>query len=360
MQQIFKFKTLFFAAICACALFLASCSDDEPTLNNSLNGFFVVNEGGFGNSNTSLSYFDQDSMTVFNNVFQAANGRSLGDQTQSMSIFEGEGFIQVQNSGKLEVIDVENFSSVATIEEGISSPRYFVGLNSSKGYVSDWGDGFSGSVKVIDLNSYSVTKTIETGAGANQMLLVGELLYVANRGGFGTDNTISIIDTNTDEVTNEITVGDNPISLVQDAQGSLWTLAAGAFAFDAEFNLIEEESTPSSLSKITNNEVEFQLDFPDITFSNANNLNIDPSGNTLYFTYGGEIYQMGVNDTSLPSSGFVTKSLYGFTINPTSGQLIGLEAPDFNSSGNMIYYDSNGNETATYQVGIGPNGCAFE
>lgn len=360
MQQITKFKAFFFAAVCACSLFLVSCSDDEPTLTNSLNGFFVVNEGAFGNSNTSLSYFDEENMTINNNVFQAVNGRPLGDQTQSMSIFEGEGFIQVQNSGKIEVINVEDFTSIATIEDNISSPRYFIGLNSTKGYISDWGDGFSGSVKVIDLDAYSVTKTIETGAGANQMLLVGEQLYVANRGGFGTDNTVSIIDTNTDEVTGEITVGDNPISLIQDAQGNLWVLSAGAFAFDSEFNLIEEESTPSSLSKITNNEVVFQLDFPDITFSNANNLNIDHTGNSFYFTYGGEVYRMNSTDTELPTQGFITKSLYGFSVDPENGQLIGLEAPDFNSGGNMIYYDFEGNETATYQVGIGPNGCAFE
>ncbi|MDW3194160.1 MAG: hypothetical protein R8G66_17435 [Cytophagales bacterium] len=360
MQQIFRFKTLVFTTICASVLFLASCSEDEPMIDNSLNGFFIVNEGGFGNSNTSLSYFDEENMTISNNVFQAVNGRPLGDQTQSMAIFEGEGFIQVQNSGKVEVIDVEDFTSLATIEDGISSPRYFVGLNISKGYVSDWGDGFSGSVKVIDLDSYTVTKTIETGAGANQMLLVGEQLYVANRGGFGTDNTVSIIDTNTDEVTSEITVGDNPIGLVQDAQGALWVLSAGAFAFDAEFNLIVEESTPSSLSKISNNQVEFQLDFPEITFSNAGNLNINSAGNTLYFTYDGEVYRMSVSDTQLPASGFVEQSLYGFAVDPENGQLIGLQAPDFSAAGNMIFYDSEGNETASYAVGIGPNGCAFE
>ena len=329
-------------------------------IDNSINGFFIVNEGGFVDSNTSLSYFNKENMTISNNIFQAVNGRPLGDQTQSMAIFDGEGFIQVQNSGKIEVIDVADFSSLATIEDGISSPRYFVGLNSSKGYVSDWGDGFSGSVKVIDLNTYTVTKTIETGAGANQMLLLGEQLYVANRGGFGTDNKVSIIDTNTDEVTSEITVGDNPISLVQDAQGSLWVLSAGAFAFDAEFNLIIEESTPSSLSKISNNQVEFQLDFPNITLSTASNLQINPAGNTLYFTYEGEVYRMSVNDTQLPTSEFLAQSLYGFSIDPENGQLIGLQAPDFSSAGNIIFYDSEGNETTTYAVGIGPNGCAFE
>lgn len=360
MTQSFNLKTILQSLAFFGVLLFTSCSDDEPTLDTSLNGFFIVNEGAFGNSNTSLSYFNEDNMEVSNNVFQAVNSRPLGDQSQSMTVFEGNGYIVVQNSGKVEVIDAKEYTSITTIEDDVESPRYFIGASSTKGYLSDWGsDGFTGTVKVVDLTSYAVTKTISTGAGANQMVIVGDRLYVANSGGWGTDNRVIIIDTNSDEVIDEIPVGSNPRNLVVDSQDNLWVLSAGAFAFDNEFNLIEEESTPSSLSKITGGQQVFKLDFPNITFSNANNLNINPAGNTLYFTYEGAVYQMQTSAESLPTQSFIDKSLYGFSVDQESGQLIGLEAPDFSSSGNMIFYDANGNETATYAVGIGPNGCAF-
>ena len=360
MKRFSNFKTIFLSLALISVVGLTSCSEDDAIVIPSLNGFFILNEGSFGNSNTSLSYFDEDSMRVTNNLFQAATGRPLGDQSQSMTIFDLKGFIVVQNSGKVEVIDALDFSSIATIDEDVMSPRYFIGVSSDKGYLSDWGDGFSGSVKVIDLNSYTVTNTIPTGAGANQMLLIGDQLYVTNSGGFGNDNKVSIIDTNTDEVTGEIVVGDNPGNILADAQGNLWVLSGGAFAFDASFNIDEENSTPSSLSKISGGEEVLRLDFPNITFSNGNNLNINPAGDLLYYTYEGNVFQMSVSAEALPTTAFISKSLYGLSIHPVSGQIIGLEAPDFSSAGNMIFYDANGNETASYIVGIAPNGCAFE
>ena len=141
-------------------LVLMSCGDDEEDNPLGLplkdDGFFIVNEGGFGNSNTSLSFYSSETGEVTNNIFQLVNNRPLGDQSQSIAIHRDQGFIVAQNSSKVEVFDTDNFESITTISDGIESPRYFVGLNSEKGYVSDWGsDGLTGTVKVIDLDSYT-------------------------------------------------------------------------------------------------------------------------------------------------------------------------------------------------------------
>ena len=164
---------------------IQSCSDDDPDpIKPGAEGFFIVNEGGFGNTNTSISFYNQETDQITNDLFAAVNGRPLGDQAQSMAVHEGKGYIMVQGTGKIEVIDADEYNSIATITEDIESPRYFQGVSTTKAYVSDWGaDGMTGTVKVIDLAANKVTKTIATGQGANKMLKVGNFVYVTNSGG---------------------------------------------------------------------------------------------------------------------------------------------------------------------------------
>src|SRR6188474_1098650 len=143
------FKSLGVLVVLAAMIFIQACSDDPNPIKPGESGFFIVNEGAWGNSNTSLSYYDRKTDEVTNDLIFNLD-HPLGDQSQSMTVFEGKGYIAVQNSSKVEVIDVNTFTWLATISEGLPSPRYFLGVSSNKAYVSDWGaDGFTGTVKVI-------------------------------------------------------------------------------------------------------------------------------------------------------------------------------------------------------------------
>ncbi len=348
-------------------LLLQSCSDDDPKVKiPGEEGFFIVNEGGFGNSNTSISFYDKKTDKVINNVFFAVNGRKLGDQAQSMALFNGKGYIIVQGSATVEVIDANNYTTVATISDDIESPRYFQGISSSKGYVSDWGaDGLTGTIKVIDLNENTVIKTIPTGKGANRMLKIGKLVYVTNSGGWGDDNTIKIVDTTTDEVTGTLTVGDNPNSIVEDANGNLWVTSSGTVAYNEDWSIDEENSTPGTLSKInpgtnTNSET-LRLEVDVITYNGIGGLIISNDGKTLYYKFNQKLYKMSTSATALPETAFKNKSYYGISIDPSTGNIIGCTAPNFSSEGSIdVIDDEDGSVINTYTVGIAPNGCAFK
>ena len=105
-------------------------------------GVFIINEGNIGWGNGSVSFFDFTELKVYNHLFQKANNRVLGDVPQSMFIMDNLGFIVVNNSGKIEVVNMDNFRSVNTIT-GLTSPRYFLPVSESNAYVSDL---YSGSI----------------------------------------------------------------------------------------------------------------------------------------------------------------------------------------------------------------------
>lgn len=362
MKSNFIKKYVVLAAVSAMVFFQSCQKDPEPVVKIGEEGFFVVNEGGFGNSNTSISFFDRKTIEITNNVFVAKNGRPLGDQAQSMTVFEGKGYIVVQNSSKVEVINVDDFSSVATISENVPSPRYFLGISATKAYVSDWGaDGVTGTVKVIDLSTNKVTKTIATGKGANRMLKVGNLVYVANAGGFDTDNTVKLIDSGTDAVIGSITTGDNPNSLQKDIEGNIWVASDGNEVYKADFSIDEAKSTKGSISKITSANTEAKRFTVDkITFSGPANLGISPDGTQLYYTFNGAVYSMSTSASTLPVSPFKAKSYYGLAVDPFNGNVIGCSAVNFSSAGSIDVYDATGTLLNAFTVGIAPNGCAFK
>ena len=108
---------------------------------------YITNEGNFGTGNGSLSIYDKFSNSVTNNIYSSSNGGALlGDVVQSMEYFDGKGYLCVNNSAKIEVID-NNAVHIASIQA--TSPRYLKQVNQSKAYVSDWGIN---GIQVIDLS----------------------------------------------------------------------------------------------------------------------------------------------------------------------------------------------------------------
>lgn len=356
------FSNMFRTGVLVALAFLQACTNEpDPVTPAGADGFFIVNEGGFGNGNASLSFYDRKEDKLTNNVFAEKNGRPLGDQAQSMTVFEGKGYIVVQNSGKIEVIDATDFSSLKTITDGIESPRYFIGVSSTKGYVSDWGaDGVTGTVKVINLENYTVTKTIAVGQGANRFLKKDNFVYVVNAGGFGKDNTVKVIDTGTDAVVKSITVGDNPNSIQLDKNGVVWVASGGHLVFNEDWSVNETLSTKGSISKIVNDAESQRIQVSNLTYDGMGQLNISPEGDKLYFNYNGAIYAMDVTATALPTTPLIDVNYYGFAVDPFDGNIIGGLAPNFSSAGKADIYREDGTLLKSHTVGIAPNSCAFK
>src|SRR5687767_14423871 len=176
------------------------CDNVNPPTDQYTNGIFVVNEGAFGSSNAELSFIKSDN-SVLNNIYAAGNsGLQLGDVLQSMHISNGKAYLVVNNSNKVEVVNVSDLENTATISN-LSLPRYMITYN-GKGYISEW-VGFSGdgNVKVVDLSTNLIIDSVVVGMQPEQMLLVGDKVLVAN----SADTTLHLINTTTLTKTN---IGD--------------------------------------------------------------------------------------------------------------------------------------------------------
>ncbi len=205
-------------------IILSGCSKDnpDPILSGKYtNGYFVTNEGNFGNGNGSISFID-DFGNVENNVFANNNSQLLGDVVQSMNIFNEKAYIVVNNSGKIIVSSLDSMNYLTTID--VTSPRYLTQVSESKAYVTDWGVN---GVHVLNLDNNTIRTTISCGIGPEAIVVNNGYAYVCNVGGWGLDNTVSIINTSTDIVETILTVGDKPNSLVVDANGAIWVLSGG-------------------------------------------------------------------------------------------------------------------------------------
>lgn len=339
-------------------IFFSSCDNDDDKITGLfVDGAFITNEGGFGAGNGSVSYYSYDNDTLINSVFNTVNNRVLGDVVQSITINDNVAYIVVNASNKVEVAMANSFVEKGAITD-VSNPRYFIALNDDKGYVSQWGE--DGAIKVIDLEGLAVTKTITVGAGAEKMIIYNDMLYVANSGGYANNNTVSVIDTKTDEVIKTITLdGDSPRDFVLDANDNIWVLCAGY----TDWYAVPTTETPSKLVRInpiTNEVVET------ITISSTLHptcLEVSENGNNIFYGggYGVQgIFKMSIDDNTVPSTALIDKSFYGFNINPETGVIFAMEAPGFTANGTLYRYETNGTKLGEYEAGIGPNGAGFK
>ena len=171
-----KFSKLVLVTLIS-SVFFASCSDNdnenETPLGSYDNGVLILNQGGFGNGNASVSYLSDDFTTQQNNIFSLVNPTiTLGDTAQDMGFYQNLAFVVLNASNKIEVMNRYTMAHVATIATGLNNPRYIAFAN-GKGFVTNWGDGGSTSddyVAVFNLSTYAVITTIPVAEGPERII----------------------------------------------------------------------------------------------------------------------------------------------------------------------------------------------
>lgn len=314
-------------------------------------GIFILNEGGAGSNNSTLSFLSE-SRELENDVYATANpGMSLGDTAQGIGFNADKIYIAVNISHQVIVANRSNLHHIATISEGIENPRY-IAFYDNKGYVTCWGDPTDPAtsyVAVINLETNEVESTIHLSEGPEKIIEHDGKLYVAHKGGYNQGNAVSIIDPETAQV-EEITVGDVPNSM-QIFEDELYVLCSGNPSWSSN-------PTNGSLYKINLTTHASELIFPFPTGASPSGLSLD--NGYFYFADGASIYRMMPNATSIPTETFIETPITGFGgaygFNVIDGVIYVGDAGDFVSNGKTYTYDDEGNLLQTYDVGISPNG----
>jgi hypothetical protein len=343
------------------ALLFAACEDEEN--NEEFNGYrygvFIVNEGSYLSNNGSISYFDPDSGTLVNNLFETVNGRPLGDVVQSLGFAGDKAYILVNGSGKVEIVDRETYKS-ETEPIHVSYPRYFQAVDTQKGYLTS--GNMQGYVFIIDLDNNRIHDSIQVGFGPENMVKLGNYIYVANSGGWGVDSTLSIIDIEKDSVTGTFKVGDIPSDMALDSEYNLWVYCKGYASYNSNppYDLISE--TASRLVKI--NTGTNMILWEGIVGSAGDYAGTPPKlaagadGNILYYLRPDGVYKIGAGNPSLPGDRILEGSFYGLDVNPLTGDLYVFQS-SFTGNGTMFIVDPVTGDKDSFTVGIGPNGAVF-
>lgn len=300
-------------------------------------------EGNFGWGNASVSLYNTETQKVSNNLFNSQNGLPLGDVLQSSSLFNGDLYIVVNNSNKIEVIDTSNFISKGTIT-GLNSPRYFLGISSTKAYVTDL---YANAISIVNPSTLQLIGTIPVSAWTEQLLLHNNEVYVAQKG----TNQLLVIDPFLDVITDSLTVGREPNSLVIDAFQNLWVLCSGGI----------NETVPV-LNKIntTTKTITASLVFSSINES-PNSLKIDTSGTSLYYL-NNDLFKQSISATNVSLSPYITSGssvYYGLGINPFNNDIYLADALDYVQAGKVYRYNSSINIVDTLSVGLIPQDFTF-
>ena len=354
-----NYKHLLF--LLSIVLLLNSCEDNtdccpmpEPDVDFAT-GTLVLNEGNFGSGNTSVSFINEDTGEVQNQIFNDKNGFALGDTAQSIKMHEILAIIVVNVSNKIEIVNRYTFETLGTINANLQNPR-FAEVVDNKIYVTNWGDGSNPDddfVAVFSLTDFSFIQSIPVAEGPESLITSQNSLYVAHKGGFAFNNIISVIDTGANAVVTEIQVGDLPNSMAISGS-DLWVLSSGKPSYaDAE--------TAGELTQIdmNTNEVLESIEFSENTI-HPENLNLVRT--EAYFTIDKSLYKYtpGRTLSSVAEFSFDEVAvLYGFEIH---NEKIYIASPnaDFTGDGNLYIYDLNdGSLLDQFTTGINPNGIYF-
>lgn len=339
-----KLNSFFWGAIMI-GLLLTSCnSDDDGTplpKGDYENGILISHEGTTTGVSGSVSYVSDDLIDSEQDVYKATNGEDLGTFQQSIG-FNGElAFIVVDNANTITVVNRYTFEKVGSITTELKTPRY-IGFANGKGYVTNWGDTGSATddfIAVVDLSDYTVSSTIPVSEGPEQIVEKNGNLYVSHKGGFSSNNVLTVLDI-TGNTTTEIEVADNPDELVFDETGNLWVLCGGKFG-----------ETAGALVKINTND---NTVVSTMSFSGTDNPELMTYANgKFYYTLNAEVFVWDASSSSLPTEPIISKYFYGIAVKDNSLYL--LNAKDFASAGTLDIYDlTTDEETKSIDVGFVP------
>ncbi len=325
----------------------AGCRKDKPAPPDKTtadlagaHGVYITNEGNFQWGNATVSWFDPATGEAVEDLYAPANGTGVGDVCQSMFLHNGKAYLVVNNSGKVVVVNKDNFAEQATIT-GLTSPRYFLPVGSNKGYVTEL---FGNKIRVLDLDVNAIAANIAFPGVGQELVMAGGKVFVTNE----SKRYLYVVDPVADVITDSVAVSRGGNSLALGAHGKVWLACSGGGGTSAAIYRID----PGSLQV----EASFNIPSPGKPWR----LRANAAGDTLYYLNGG-VYQMPADATTLPTAPFSAaagRNLYALGVAP-DGAVYVADAVDHVQRAVVYRYRPDGTEIGTFHAGTNPSWFCF-
>ncbi|MCH8553549.1 MAG: hypothetical protein LAT76_00190 [Schleiferiaceae bacterium] len=342
-------KIKLFVAVFSVIAF-TQCRSDRPEavkpvdLEAQTNRVIVANEGNFMFGNASISVYDKDSKSVVLNAFQQANNSVLGDVLQSITKTDNTLYLVLNNSNAVVAVDAKTLEETARVTN-LTSPRYMVVNDNNIGYISDL---YANGVHVVDLLTHEKVHFIAVPAWTEQLAIVNNKLFVST---MNTDQ-LYMIDCETNQLQDSVSVGYGTNSLVIDSKERLWLLSAG----DATLGI------SAALHCVDAAQFEVKKEW---LFSMGggyrSQLQMNATKDTLYYLNDG-VYQMAATTTvPLPLQPYISKiwsNAYSMGFDPYTGEIYVGDALDFVQRG-TIYRFKRDQLVDDFKAGNIPGGFYF-
>ena len=374
--------------LAAFAVMLISCNPDpQPTpvdpndsiQSHELKGVYVLNEGNYQFSNASLSFYDIEADTVYNNLFYKANNAPIGDVAESMALVDNKLYIVVNNSNYIYKVDANTIECDLTKPFKLTdfySPREMHFVAPNKAYVTDI---IGTDLWIINPQEMTHTGSVAMGNTTEKMLQVGNELYVSNWSYYYIDaeshrsyNTVQVVDLNNDVKVADIVVGKEPNTMVADKDGHVWVLCEGR-SWDDEYddlgmpygeNPTLWEIDPMLKTAMCRYEFKGPYEDDDEIKGVATTLRVNPAGDQFYLIYNNEVRRFDIATMSLSDSFRITPEpqglLYNMAVNPKTGDLYVTDAKNYMMNGIVYRYSDDGVLLASFEAGIIPSAMLFK
>lgn len=362
--------TYLIAAATSATLFTACSRNPDPTpAGPYTNGIFVMNFGNFLQNNGSLSWLTRTGSTAETNIFEVRNRRPTRGGIQSYVEAGNRGLFLVDNSSagadKIEIVTADSLRSVKTLgAPDIENPRYAVRVSDTKVYVTCWDATGSnvfyvkpGYVAVIDLVTNTVTKKITVQKGAEGITVVGNEAYVASTD-FSDSNVLTVIDTQTDAVKQQIIMPTDVNELQLDANNKLWAFVGkNVIRINPATKTIEATIPVGSASNA----------------SRPGNMTPGTDRRSMYYTYTntdaafravGQVHRFGITDATItPTTPVINRSFVGITglgFDPKTNVVYIGVTPSTAQAGLVYRHQTTGQLVDSVKVEISPVGFFFK
>ena len=334
-------------------------------------GMYVLCEGNMGSNKCTVDYLDLVTGKYNRNIYSERNPSTvmeLGDVGNDIQVYGSRMWMVINCSDKVEVVDAKTCRRIGQVNipncRNVTFNDRYAYISSYVGPVDLNAGAQIGMVYKVDTLTLQTVATVEVGYQPEELVIVGEKLYVANSGGYIApqyDRTVSVVDLPTMREERKIDVAPNLHRCRADQYEQLWVSSRGDY-----------DKNPSCITWMRKNaygkmEIGGRID---VAVSDMCIV-----GDSLYY-YGSEWNEAAQRNTVnygiinvrthevLKTNIFDAKEIaamrmpYGIIVNPVGRDFYLMDAKNYVSSGELLHFKRDGSFDWKVRTGDIPgHGC---